>query len=229
MSAPAKRATCLQHVSYEGPGVFGELLRESGYTVQQHLVPIDGLPAEAGDFLLVMGGPMSVNDPDPWVERERAFIRGAVDRGVPCLGVCLGSQFLASAIGGSVGPGPKVEVGRTRVSKTAAGQRDEAFASMPETFDVFQWHGEGITLPTTAIALVTSEHYEVQAFKYGSRACGLLFHLELEASGVKALCAHCAEDLVLAGQSAEEVQQEAAAMAPQLEQWARALLTALLD
>ncbi len=208
-----KQALCLQHVPFEGPGVFRQALENRHYQVETLLVPQDDLPATPPDFLLVMGGPMSVNDPDPWIEKELRFIRHAVEAGIPVLGVCLGSQFMAKALGGEVHPGPRLEIGPVPVTRTV--EEDAVFGTCPRDFTVFQWHGEGLTLPPGACALVSSEFYPVQAFRYGDRAYGLLFHLELEIDGVKALCRECATDVQRAHTTTEALLASAETVLPE--------------
>jgi GMP synthase (glutamine-hydrolysing) len=82
------RAACLLHVPFEGPGALATALAKPGVTVEHYLVPTIGLPDDAGDLLIVMGGPMSVNDPDPWIAEETSFIRSALLAGKPVLGIC---------------------------------------------------------------------------------------------------------------------------------------------
>ena len=89
-----KTCVCLQHVAFEGPGYLHRILADLGYRIDRYVVPTDGLPISAGDFLLVMGGPMSVNDSDAWIAAETAFIESAVEAGTPFLGICLGMQAL---------------------------------------------------------------------------------------------------------------------------------------
>ena len=170
-----KQALCLQHVSFEGPGAFRPALEKRQYQLDTLLVPERDLPATLPDFLLVMGGPMSVNDADPWIERELQFIRRAIEAGIPVLGVCLGSQFIAKALGGQVRPGPRPEIGPVPVTRIVEEDADAVFGTFPREFTVFQWHGEGLTLPPEACVLASSEFYPVQAFRYGDRAYGLLF------------------------------------------------------
>ena len=190
-----KRALCLQHVPFEGPGVFRQSLERRQYQLETLLVPQRDLPTAPPDFLLVMGGPMSVNDSDPWIEKEQQFIRHAIEAGIPVLGVCLGSQFMAKALGGRVRPGPRPEIGPTLVTRIVEEDADAVFGTFPRRFTVFQWHGEGLTLPPGACVLASSECYPVQAFRYGDRAYGILFHLELEIEGVEALCRECVTDV----------------------------------
>ena len=198
-----QQALCLQHVPFEGPGFFCQALTTRHYELHCCVVPQEGLPKHQPDFLLVMGGPMSVNDSDPWIGRELQFIRQAIERGIPTLGVCLGSQFIAKAIGGHVKPGPVLELGPVPITLTSEGRGDPVFSAFPDNLDVFQWHGEGITLPSTAIPLASSEKYPIQAFRYGHQTYGLLFHPELEPEGVEALCRECANDVRKAGTTAK--------------------------
>ena len=210
-----KQAVCLQHVPFEGPGVFRQALEKHHYQFQTLLVPERGLPATIPDFLLVMGGPTSVNDADPWIAKELPYIRQAIIAGIPVLGICLGSQFMAKALGAHVSPGPRLEIGPVPMTCTVGKDADAIFGTFPRTLNVFQWHGEGFTLPPGAMGLASSEHYPVQAFRYGERAYGLLFHLELETEGVKALCRECANDVQRAGTTTETLLQSAADVLPQ--------------
>ena len=224
-----KRAVCLQHVAFEGPGFFEKVLGECGYHVEKHLVPQAGLPKDGGDLLLVMGGPMSVNDSDPWIAAETAFIRSHVTQGRPYLGVCLGSQFLAKAMGGRVYAGAAPEIGMTAIQLTAAGQQDRAFAGATSPLDVFEWHGEGIELPPGAIHLAASPLSPVQAFRCGERAYGLLFHLEIEPDGADKLCCECAGDVARASASRAELVAALQLHVPRLQQQARQVIGAVTE
>jgi GMP synthase (glutamine-hydrolysing) len=224
-----KNILCLQHVAFEGPGYFQKVFEDLGCRLDRRLVPEIGVPREWPDALLVMGGPMSVNDPDGWILRESEFIREAVARGVPYLGVCLGSQFLAKAIGGQVGPGPAFELGMTGIQLTDAAAHDPLFRRLPPQLEVFQWHGEGITLPPGAVPLARSTHYPVQAFRHGRAAYGLLFHVEIEAAGVDALCQHGEAELARARRDAAEVEEETSPHLTALNRVARQLGRAFVD
>lgn len=205
------RLVCLQHVPFEGPGRIGAFALTQGWTLETRLVPRDGLPSDAGDALLVMGGPMSVNDADAWISAERDFIARHVRNGTPYLGICLGSQFLAVALGGRVAPGPAPEIGLHELALTTGGRHDPGLAHVPDRFDAFEWHGEAIAEPPPgAVTLAASALFPVQAFRWGARAYGFLFHWELEARGVDALCEHCADDATRAGRALADVRAEAA-------------------
>lgn len=201
-----KVALCLQHVLFEGPGVFRRALETRGYTVRNVVVPAEGLHADPGDFLLIMGGPMSVNDGDEWIEAELKFVKTVLASDIPVLGICFGAQLLAKALGGSVAPGPKFEIGMGAVSLTDMGKIDPILSAMPQDFLVFQWHGEGITLPPGSAHLVTSADFPVQAFRMADRTYGLLFHLELEEMGMGALCRECPQDVERGGMTPESIQ-----------------------
>ncbi len=223
------RAVCLQHVPFEGPGALATALASRGVSLDRHLVPNDGLPGDAGDLLIVMGGPMSVNDADGWIAEETAFIRSALLARKPVIGVCLGSQFMAKALGATIRPGKALEIGMTPIRLTPDGRRDPVFAASPETFDVFEWHGEVFDLPTDCVGLAGSALAPLQAFRYGAHAYGLLFHLEMEESGIDSLCRECAPDLTKAYLTAQQVKATALSRLPQLHQIADRLIGHQLD
>jgi len=218
------RAVCLKHVPFEGPGAFATALAARGVSLERYLVPQDGLPKDAGDLLIVMGGPMSVNDSDPWIAEETVFIRSALQAGTPVIGVCLGSQFMAKSLGATVRPGKALEIGITPVTLTAEAKQDPVFSVLPESFEVFEWHGEVFDLPKDCVSLAGSDIAPLQAFRYGARAYGLLFHLEMEENGIKSLCQECAPDLTKADLTAQQVKTTALPHLPQLHQIADRLI-----
>ena len=223
------RAVCLQHVSFEGPGAFAAALMKHGSSIECHLVPKKGLPHDSGDLLIVMGGPMSVNDPDPWISEETTFIRSALLAGKPVIGVCLGSQFMAKALGATVRSGKALEIGMTPVRLTNEGRGDPVFGPCPDTFEVFEWHGEVFDLPNDCVPLAGSDIAPLQAFRYGPCAYGLLFHLEIEEHGIDSLCRECVPDLSKAKLTAQQVKSTALCHLPQLHQIADRLVAHLLD
>jgi len=175
-----------------------------------------------------MGGPMSVNDSDTWIAEEAAFIRSALLSNKPVIGVCLGSQFMAKALGATVRSGKALEIGMTPVRLTDEGKTDPVFGAGPESFDVFEWHGEVYDLPKDCVPLVGSDIAPLQAFRYGDRAYGLLFHLEMEEGGIDSLCRECAPDLTKARLSAQQVKATALMHLSHLHEMADRLIGHLL-
>ena len=223
------RAVCLKHVPFEGPGAFATALTARGVSLERYLVPQDGLPKDAGNMLIVMGGPMSVNDSNGWIAEEVAFIRSALLAGKPVIGVCLGSQFMAKSLGATVRPGKALEVGMTPVRLTAEAKQDPVFSMLPESFEVFEWHGEVFDLPKDCVPLAGSDIAPLQAFRYAACAYGLLFHLEMEENGIDSLCHECAPDLTTTRLTAHHVKAAALPHLPQLHQIADRLVAHLLD
>lgn len=218
------RAVCLQHVCFEGPGIFATALAKRNVTLERYLVPKDGLPKDAGDLLIIMGGPMSVNDSDEWIAAETAFIRSTLRAGKPMIGVCLGSQFMAKALGATIVPGKALEIGMTTITLSREAKQDPLFSTLPDSFGVFEWHGEVFDLPKDCVLLAGSADAPLQAFRYGARAYGLLFHLEMEQVGIDSLCQKCAPDLVKAKLTAQEITAAATPHLPALHQFADRLI-----
>ena len=185
MTAPSLRVLVLQHLPVEHPGTVGARLREGGCelaTVElDHGEPIGDL--DAFDLMVVMGGPMDVWDEDghPWLRPEKEAIRRWVrELERPFLGICLGHQLLADALGGAVDPMPAPEVGLAPVHVTEAGGDDPLLFGLPSPLCGLQWHGSEVTrLPMGAVTLATNETCAVQAFRVGDRAWGLQFHVEV--------------------------------------------------
>ncbi len=147
------------------------------------------IPAIDGfDGLWVMGGPMDVwqEDVHPWLREEKDFIRDAVvEKGVPFLGLCLGHQLLAEAVGGSVGPSETPEIGVMPVNQTELGAESIYFDGAPGKIDCLQWHSAEVrSLPPDVKVLATSPACVVQAMSWGPRAFSAQFHVEAEADTV---------------------------------------------
>jgi GMP synthase (glutamine-hydrolysing) len=166
------------------PGRLGDWLADAGLLLDVRRPHAgDALPALRGfAALLVLGGAMRVDDDEvaPWLPATRDLLRDAVRDGLPVLGICLGAQLLATALGGRVAAAPDgPEIGPGLVAKRDVAAEDRIFRRVPFTPDVLQWHYDVVAeLPPGAVGLATSTRYPNQAFRVGERAWGLQFHIE---------------------------------------------------
>ena len=176
------RVLAFRHVPFEGLGHIQPVLESRAVGVQYVDLYLPGAeppdPSAAGG-LIFLGGPMSVNDGLPWLEREGAILRDALGRGQPVLGLCLGAQLLARAAGARVYPNGCKEIGWYDVFPTEAGAVDPLIGELQPRQTVFHWHAETFDLPTHAGWLASSDACRHQAFRLGSNAYGLQFHLEV--------------------------------------------------
>jgi GMP synthase (glutamine-hydrolysing) len=174
----------IQHVPFEGPGSIAEAASRRGLELRLcHPYLGDALPSQQDiDGLVVMGGPMGVHDTaeHPHLARELELIAALVRAERPVLGVCLGAQLLAHALGARVYRGEQAEVGCGSVSLTGAGRADPVLGSLDaEVLPVVHWHQDTFDLPHDASWLARSELFPHQAFRIGERAYGLQFHIEV--------------------------------------------------
>lgn len=199
-------AVILQHHPIEGPGSLAPWLARHATTHQiVRLYAGEECPAPgAVDLLIILGGPMSVNDEGefPWLRDEKAFIRQVIDRQCPVLGICLGSQLIASALGAEVKPNPHKEIGWLPIE----GLEVNAPFNLP-SITVFQWHGDTFDLPAGAILLARSSACVHQAFLYKDHVLALQFHLESTPELVQNFIATGSDELVAAPfiQSPQEI------------------------
>jgi GMP synthase (glutamine-hydrolysing) len=173
-----------QHDPFEDLGFFAEVLQKQRAEYRTIRLFHGELPAEDWEHigaLIILGGPMGVWDEDqyPFLRWEKTIIRAAIDEAVPLLGVCLGAQLIAAALGTTVHHGPVKEIGWYPISVTPHGQVDSVLGYIPEAATVFQWHGDGFDLPGGAVRLASSAYYENQAFRIGRNIYGIQFHLEM--------------------------------------------------
>lgn len=193
------RIHVLQHVWFEDEGVIGVWANQNCHAMTKTLLYQNEKPLPVNDFdaLVIMGGPMSVNDVGvyPWLAEEKKLIKEAVTSGKIVLGVCLGAQLIATALGARVYKNPYKEIGWHEVTLTKESERSQLFSHLPKRFVAFHWHGETFDLPSGCAKMTESEACSNQAFEYEGRVVGLQFHLESSEESICRLIQNCPEDL----------------------------------
>jgi GMP synthase-like glutamine amidotransferase len=192
------RAHYLQHVPFEGIGSIESWLKINGYEITNtRLFEVAEFPSLKDiDLLVIMGGPMSVNDEDkyPWLVHEKKFIYEAIKSGKAVLGICLGAQLIASVMGARVYKNPVKEIGWFPVCRIPV--NDKSVFCFPESLKVFHWHGETFDLPVGATRLAASAACKNQGFQLGKKVIALQFHLETTPESAWSIVHNCREELV---------------------------------
>ncbi|HEY1497142.1 MAG TPA: gamma-glutamyl-gamma-aminobutyrate hydrolase family protein [Candidatus Solibacter sp.] len=184
------RVLAFRHVPFEGLGLLEDVLRRRGVSIDYvDCYQPDAVVPHAEDYsaLVFLGGPMSVNDDLGYLRREMEMIRAAAARRQPVLGICLGAQLIAKAMGARVQPNAEKEIGWFELEFTPAAARDPLFAGLSKEV-VFHWHGETFALPEGAELLASSRLCKHQAYRVGSYLYGLQFHLEVTPAMVADWC-----------------------------------------
>jgi GMP synthase (glutamine-hydrolysing) len=176
------RVLSVTHGPSVGGGVFDETVEQEGHELARWVVPLGSEPPdpERFDAIMVFGGGMHPDQDGshPWLAREVEFLRNALERQVPLLGVCLGCQLIARAAGAWVGPATSPEIGWLAVRLTEAGRADPVLGVLPDPVEAFQWHSYTFALPDGANELATSP-VALQGFSLGGHAWGIQFHAEV--------------------------------------------------
>lgn len=166
----------IQNARIEGSGYLGDLLKKDGFDIISINAKKEPIPKQEFSMAVILGAPESVNDDLSYLNSEQQLIKSYVEKDIPLLGICLGSQLIAKTFGAKVYRGPKKEIGFYNDLKIPT--NSTFFSGFETRFTVFHWHGDTFDLPVDAIRLVSSKHYPNQAFQYKS-AVGLQFHLEV--------------------------------------------------
>jgi len=178
-----RRLLVLQHIACEHLGLVEPALKDRGMEYR-YVRPFAGedIPKDlAGwDGVIALGGPMSANDGERigFIADELRLLTKVLETGMPALGICLGAQLIAKAAGAEITAGEEKEIGWYPLRLTEEGKKDRVLTGLPDTFPVFQWHGETFDVPPGAVSLAGSERYSNQAFRLGETVYGLQFHLE---------------------------------------------------
>jgi GMP synthase (glutamine-hydrolysing) len=178
-----KKCLAVRHVAFEDLGLLGPLVAARGYGVRYHDAGVQTIDAQtllAPDLLIVLGGPIGVYERDayPFIADEIAAIALRLQADKPMLGICLGAQMMAVALGAGVAPGPVKEIGWAPLTLTAQG-RASALGPLGAT-PVLHWHGDNCELPKGCTPLASTQHCPVQAFMRAPSQLALQFHLEIE-------------------------------------------------
>jgi len=209
------RIHCFQHVPFEGPAAIARWASNRGHvlTATRLWQAAPPEPLADVDWLVIMGGPMNIHEHEsyPWLVAEKAYIRRAIDAGKTVIGVCLGGQLLADALGAAVTRGEQREIGWYPIELTPQARASSLFGSVPNGCSVFHWHGDTFDIPRGAVRFAGSAGCRNQAFLYGGRVLGLQFHLESTPESIAALLEHCADEVVPATyvQTAEQMLERA--------------------
>jgi len=200
-----------QHVHFEGPGsieewcnMHGHLLSATKFYEEFELPGLTDI-----DWLIIMGGPMSVNDEEKfgWLSAEKQFIQKAVQAGKTILGICLGAQLLAEVLGAKVYPNAYKEIGWFPIELTSTATQNGLFSKSDVKPTVFHWHGDTFDLPENAIRLAYSDACRNQAFLYKEKIVALQFHLEMTEHSLKKMLENGKQELTNAKyiQSEDEI------------------------
>ncbi len=192
------RAHYLQHVPFEGLGSIQNWLESNTYEIScTRFFQSSDLPDPSQiDLLIIMGGPMSVNDEKEfnWLTIEKQFINQVIKLGKPVLGICLGAQLIASSLGSKIYRNPVKEIGWFPVQASNPIQNPSPIAFSQPT-PVFHWHAETFDLPKGARRIASSEACRNQAFVYQNNVIGLQFHLETTPASAQLIVENCKSDL----------------------------------
>jgi GMP synthase (glutamine-hydrolysing) len=226
----SKSAVAIRHVAFEDLGSAAEVLKANGYAAEYLEAAVDDLnvaKARDADLLVVLGGPIGAYDEElyPFLTQELAVLEHRLTRDLPTLGICLGAQLMARALGARVFPGGKKEIGWSRLKLSEAGARG---VLAPLECPVFHWHGDTFDLPAGAVHLAASDLYEQQAFAWKRHGLALQFHVEATARGLERWYVGHSSELGASGIDVRELRAAARENGPALEPAGRRALGAWL-
>ncbi len=190
----------LQHVHFEDLGCIEDWINAKGHHLSSTKFYENASLPEISEFdwLIVMGGPMGVYDDEKydWLNREKEFIRNAIQAGKTVLGICLGAQLIASALGAKVYPNVEKEIGWFPIFTVQEEVVGKLLGGNGDSFSVFHWHGDTFDLPPNAIRIASSKACLNQAFVFREKVVGLQFHFEVTETSLSEMITSCREELV---------------------------------
>lgn len=224
---PLRQAAAIRHIHFEDLGSFGPELEQAGYALRYHDAGSSDLDVEelaGADLLIVLGGPIGAYEEDayPFLTAELAAIERRLARGAPLVGICLGAQLIARALGSRVYPGSGKEIGWSGLDLTGDGMAGPL--RHLGGIDVLHWHGDTFDLPDGCVRLAGTAAYENQAFARGPGLLALQFHVEATGRGFERWLIGHACELAGAGLDPRALRADAAQAAPALEKAAPAVL-----
>ncbi|MCD1295145.1 amidotransferase [Methanocella sp. CWC-04] len=194
------RLHCIQHVPFEGPANLEQWAKANGHTFTKTVLYYDEDFPKMNEFdvLAILGGPLNVYEEKdyPWLKREKKFIKDAIESKKAVLGICLGAQLIADALGGKITANKEKEIGWYPVTLTPEAKKSKVFGKFPEKFMAFHWHGDTFSIPPGAVRMARSEACENQAFEYGGHVYAVQFHLESSDDSINRLAKNCSDELV---------------------------------
>lgn len=220
-----RRIHHLQHVPFEDLGIIKDWISMRDFIhTETHIYKNENLPnVDDIDWLIVLGGPMSVNDEEEieWLKSEKRLIREAIQKNKTVIGICLGAQLIAEVLGAKVYRNAQKEIGWFPVQSTVIANAPLVISSIARNLatkftellnnqTVFHWHGETFDLPENTIRLVSSEACKNQAFLYKENVLGLQFHVEMNETSIHKIIENCREELIISDfvQSEETIKNE---------------------
>jgi len=234
------RLLIIQHVACEGPGLLETELINQGWELDVRCMDTPGikLPDSLDDYqaYIILGGPMGAYEEGryPYLFKVQDLIKEAVLKHIPTVGICLGGQLIARALGADVGPNPVKEIGWSPMRLLPAGMENRIFSDLPAMLSVFQWHGDTFALPKGAVLLASGDVCQNQAFVYADNVWALQFHLEVTPAMIASWAEIYENELVNYGGPGApallllNTQARWEAMQPWREQFLRNLTTILL-
>ena len=193
------RIHSLLHEPFEDTGCIREWAEEKGHPFSVTLLYLDELLPSPDDFdlLVIMGGTMNIYEEEKftWLSVEKEFIKASIDAGKKVLGICLGGQLIADVLGAPVSKNRYPEVGWFKMEKTPEAGNVPLCKDIPDSFTVFQWHGDTFGIPDEAVNLFRNSACENQGFLYRGRVLGLQFHPEMMDENLKNLTQNCYDEL----------------------------------